>query len=311
MSEVKPKLVIDCIENYVYRLAVSPCGTRVAAVADGITFYKTESRSAVATLGKRDTEANCLMFSADNRLFVTAGGGDLYDAMKRIRVYDATSLDQIANFEAHRSNVRMARFNFDQSILVSCGVDARVKLWDTENWELVAELSGHEQNVQDVWFSNDGQRIISGGLDGKPRTWDVAERRTIAVFEGHVEGDNRDQRNFSVAFNPDATVGVSGSAGGKIRAWNAETAEQIAEIDTGDAVNYLAFTPDGGTLIAVLWDGPFLVINPKTWEIKTKVESHSERTHGHALTIDGTTLVTGSADCTIKFWDINELGIQS
>ena len=275
----------------------------MAVVAGGIHIFDVQSHVEHRALAA-DPHANCLMFSPDGKQFVAAGGGDSYLAMQRIRVYDVSTLDIIADFEAHAANVRMARFNFDQSLLVSCGVDAAIRLWDTGNWTLVAELSGHESNVQDVWFSTDGQLIISGGLDGTPRTWNVVARRNIAVFQGHLEGDDRARRIFSVGFNPDATVAVSGSAGGVIRAWHPHTAEQIAEINTGYAVNFLAFSPDGGTLIAVLYNGTFLLVNLTTWEIESKVEAHNARTHGHALTPDGNTLVTASLDGTVKLWDI-------
>jgi WD40 repeat protein len=299
----------------IWRLAVSPCGKTVAVVAGGIHLFDVQSQTEHRTL-PADTHANCLMFSPDGQRLVVAGGGDSCPAKQRIRVYDVSTLEMIADFEAHAAHVRMARFNFDQSLLVSCGVDAAIKLWDTGNWNLVGQLSGHETNVQDVWFSTDGQLIISGGLDGKPRTWNVVDRRNIAIFKGHVEtgeqlppGDphrvpHRTRYIYSVGFSPDASVGVSGSAGGVIRAWNSYTADQIAEVNTGSPVNFLTFTPDGATLIAVLSHGSFLLINPTTWEIELKVEAHNAGTHGHALTADGSTLVTGSLDGTVKLWDV-------
>ena len=96
--------------------------------------------------------------------------------------------------------------------------------------------------------------------------------------------------------------------GGEICAWDAATAELLASIEVGDAVNYLSFTPDGRGLVAVLWGGPFLVIDTSRWELLHRVEASQDRTHGHGLTPDGKTLATAStAENKIKLWDIDAL----
>ena len=71
-----------------------------------------------------------------------------------------------------------------------------------------------------------------------------------------------------------------------IRVWCPQTGKQIPEFDVGSAANYLAFTPTGKTLVAVLWAGPFLVIDTSDWSIVNKVAASEMRTHGHALTPD-------------------------
>lgn len=302
---LRPHAEIDCRADFVYRLAVSPCGSRIATCDDGINIFDVDANQHVGQLP--EPEANCLMFSPNGRLLVVGGGGDEFDFMQHIRVYDAESLERIADWKANRSNVRMARFNSDGSLLVSCGVDAHVRLWDTSDWSLVADLTGHSMNVQDVWFSNDDTRLISGGLDGQPRVWDARTHELISVFRGY-HGDD-DGRNYTVAMSPDSSVAVSGFGNKWIRAWHPNTAKEIAEIEVGDAVNYLAFTPSGKTLVAVLWGGPFLVIDTSSWAL-TRVHASNERTHGHALTTDGKTLVIASlaSGKKIQLWDIVDVG---
>ena len=90
--------------------------------------------------------------------------------------------------------------------------------------------------------------MISGGLDGQPPAWDVKQRESISVFDGYHGEEGG--RNYSVAINRDASVAVSGFRNNSIRAWHPETGTETAEIDVGDAVNSLAFTPTGKTLMA-------------------------------------------------------------
>ncbi|MDP6778087.1 MAG: WD40 repeat domain-containing protein [Candidatus Latescibacteria bacterium] len=249
------------------------------------------------------------MFCSEARRLVIAGGGDDCAAHRRIRTYDVETLEKTADLDAHDANVRMVRFSPDGSLVASCGVDAKVKLWDPVSWELVAELVGHERNVQDVAFSPDGELLLSAGLDGTPRVWQVATGRQVTAFEGHLEErDNGDRGHWvsSVCFSPDGRLAVTGSRTGTIRIWDPRGGEHIAESRSPDygAVNFLTFTPDGMTLISVHWQGQVLFTRSGDWCTDSVVEAHTARTHGHAMTPDGCTLVTGCWGREIKLWDV-------
>ena len=57
---------------------------------------------------------------------------------------------------------------------------------------------------------------------------------------------------FSVAFSPDGTRIVSGSADNTVRLWNADTGQPIGQPITGhtDTVYSVAFSPDGNTVVS-------------------------------------------------------------
>ncbi len=291
--------------DWIYRLAVSPDGNRIAAVDGGINLYDVETNTLTGTLPDPDDQANTLAFSPDGKLLAVAGGGDEFEWNHRIRIYDSQTLELVADWNGGTSmgsNVRMVRFSGNGKLLVSCGVDAQVRLWDTSDWSMMHAFKGHETNVQDAWLSVDDSRIVSGGLDGKPRTWDVARREVLAIYEDHQKG-----RNYAVAISPDAKVAVSGGGGGQLCAWDAANAKTIATITVGDAVNYLAFTPSGNVLVAVLWGGPIVVIDTRHWNVIRQIEASTDRTHGHGLTPDGRVLVTASTvSPEIKLWDITQ-----
>ena len=69
----KPRTEIDCQSDFVYRLAVSTCGSRVAACDGGINFYDVPLNKHTGQLPEADSAANCLTFSPDGKLFVAGG----------------------------------------------------------------------------------------------------------------------------------------------------------------------------------------------------------------------------------------------
>jgi len=70
---IAPRTEIDCRGESVHRLAISPCGSRIAACDAGINFYDVPSNKPVGQLPESEGAANCLVFSPDGKLFVAGG----------------------------------------------------------------------------------------------------------------------------------------------------------------------------------------------------------------------------------------------
>ena len=118
MSNPKPKLEIKCRGDFVWRLAISPCGSRNAACDGGINFYDVESNKQVGQLpglaanSTRDWGANpgphvqamCLMYSPDGTLIVVGPGGT------RSKILDVP-LGNVANSPLCPTDARDAKGN--------------------------------------------------------------------------------------------------------------------------------------------------------------------------------------------------------
>ena len=123
------------------------------------------------------------------------------------------------------------------SEIVSGSEDKTLIVWDATGGSKKLTLKGHESIVSSVAYSPDGHEIVSGsrGDDNAAaavRVWDAKSGCVLFEFKGHEDDDDKDGRSddsravvgryfgiSAVAFSPDGTEIVSGSADKRVRSW--------------------------------------------------------------------------------------------
>jgi WD40 repeat protein len=112
----------------------------------------------------------------------------------------------------------------------------------------------------------------------------------------------------AVAVTRDGGLLASGSGDGVIKLWDLATRrESVLQPRSGWGFVTLAFAPDGRTLASNRGTGSLVVL----WDVAT---GSARRTlAGHAATVltlafapDGATLASGSADASVRFWDMSK-----
>ncbi|KAG1882626.1 quinon protein alcohol dehydrogenase-like superfamily [Suillus subluteus] len=195
-----------------------------------------------------------------------------------LRIWDLKSGKQIGeDWRDGDSKVWTISLSPDGTKVVSGSEDGVVRLWDMDTCKVTAKWTGHTETVRSVCWIRDGRRVVSGSMDGTARVWDVEKGETIL---GPIE--TRHKIVFTVVYSPDMTMFATGgddrprTAGGDSYSLNPGPDSQLSEIK--------------------IWD-------EKTGELVVALKGHTGSVMCLAWTPDGKTLISGSADHSIRTWN--------
>ena len=159
----------------------------------------------------------------------------------------------------------------DDRLLAAGYANGAVKLFRFPSAELEATLTTHNGPVPSVLFSPDGCWLASTSLDGSSRIWDVVARRELPPpLQGHF-GDV-----CGSALSPDGRRLATGgsSARDAVKLWDLMAHRELLSLHAeGKYFIYLAFSPDGNTLVATCLSGIAHLWRAPSWaEIETAEE---------------------------------------
>jgi WD40 repeat protein/uncharacterized caspase-like protein len=200
------------------------------------------------------------------------------------------------------------------SVAVLSGV---VRTAEVGSPHLMLDTGGHTGLIKGLVFTPDGKQLVSAGDDKAIRVWDMQTGSTVRTILGQV-GTGLEGRIYAIALSPDGRwlaaggwmapgFGVRDNEMGDIRLYEYATGNLVALLrGHTDAVNSLAFSPDGKLLIsgsgdhtAILWDVANRRLVHRLW-------GHRQIVYPTGFTRDGMRAVTGSDDATIKVWSVND-----
>ncbi|KAL5641709.1 hypothetical protein ACGC1H_001996 [Rhizoctonia solani] len=172
---------------------------------------------------------------------------------------------------------------------------------------------GHESTVFSIVFSPGGRSVASGSNDETVCIWDAHSPLPIGEpLIGHHDSIE------SVSYSPLGSIIASGSNDETIRLWDVSTAKQLGEPLMGHHLFHsVAFSPDA-KLIASGCGGDLFGSDPTAFSVQLwNVEEMSLASNllkGHADVVrsvgfspDGTRVVSGSNDESIRVWDVEHV----
>jgi WD40 repeat protein len=296
--------------SYVYDVAFSPDGSRAASAAwDGTVrlwdpTLCLQSHTPLQLPGEARPIVSGVCFRPDGKQLASASGDD------HVLLWDAASGTLLRKLRCPVGDWRLyagVAFNLTGTMLAAGGSDGLIRLWGAEGDEPVATLSGHEGTVGDVAFRPDGALLASGGVDMTVRLWDVAARKPMVVLRGHTGIVER------VAYSADGRLLASASQDKTVRLWKTATGQALAVLPHGSIVYGVAFNPSGTRLAAGCADNTI-----RLWDVGVarraggkeapdaevaELRGHDAYVHDVDWSPDGTRLISGSGDFTVRIWD--------
>ena len=210
-------------------------------------------------------------------------------------------------------------FSPDGRKALAAGGDGVARLWDLDSGQELLALgtpSGHR--LWTVAFTPDGKQAVTGGptqevnglTDAFVQLWDLTTGKEIRQFRGHTADIRR------VTVSRDGKRLLTASFDGTMRLWDMQTGDELKCCKgPGNFVEAVAFLPDGKRALCCY--GPQVLGGADTdarrnlcvWDLTSGKELKQFRGHDGAvlslaLSGDGRFLVSGSADNTMRLWQV-------
>jgi WD40 repeat protein len=301
--------------NRVNGVAISTDGKRAVTASwdTMLRYWDLDEHTLVRQFAGHGNSAMSVAFSPDGKRLLS-GSSD-----QTMRLWDLDAGGEIRQFK-HPQTVWDVAFSPDGKTALSGCTDGNARLWDLESGNLLQTLPTAKGTAWTVAFTPNGKQAVTGGgntLDATGeakvglKLWDLAAGKEIRQFTGHTRDIGR------VAISPDGQQFLSASFDGTVRLWDLAAGKELKKFEgPGNFVESVAFTPDGkraicsygpATTQAIYDEDPRCSL--KLWDLGTGKELKQFKGHGGpvlclAVSRDGKWLVSGSADKTMRLWDM-------
>ncbi|EQC25548.1 cell division cycle 20, cofactor-APC complex [Saprolegnia diclina VS20] len=219
-----------------------------------------------------------------------------------VQLWDTTNAKLLRTLNGH--SARVGALSWNRHVLSSGSRDTSIIHHDVRvASHIVATLNSHEQEVCGLRWSPDGSKLASGGNDNALCIWNQMQTTPMHKLTDHCAAVK------ALAWCPwDRHVLASGggTADRTIKLWNAQTGSLLQSTDTGSQVCALLWSTSEKELLSshgyaqnelCLWSYPAMR------KVK-ELTGHSARVLHLAAGPDATTVVSGAADETLRFWNI-------
>jgi WD40 repeat protein len=172
-----------------------------------------------------------------------------------------------------------------------------LEVWDTRQGKPAWTLRGSEAQVTALAFSPDSSRLATGSADKTLRIWNASTGQPLA--SGKLAAVIT-----SLAFTADGARLLSGSADHALSVWSSVSIEHKSDLPMRLNITSSAYSPDAKRIAAgIEGTGDIQVWDAGAGRLLTTLKGHAAPVDALAFSPDGSRIVSGSRDKTIRVWD--------
>ncbi|MBX0327477.1 WD40 repeat domain-containing protein [Oscillochloris sp. ZM17-4] len=268
--------------TFIYTLALSPDG-KLAATGSGdgvLAIWNLSDGSLASTSAGGEADAiNSLAFSPDGRSLAVAR------ARRGVTIQTLGSERDLGSTTGGSQALAVA-YSPNSTSLAVVTEGGQVQIWDTASLQITATITG-QGPISSVAFSPTGPDLLTGDLNGTATLWDLTSQTPIVRFDGGQNGGSRNEQGervrhsdqiTSVAFSPNGSLAITGSADQTIGIWDVGRRDPAAiGFLTGHTatVKSVQFSDDGQQIISASDDGTVRLWSQLSLGEQLRLEAHS------------------------------------
>ncbi|CAI4062566.1 hypothetical protein N7582_002166 [Saccharomyces uvarum] len=294
-----PYRVLDApslADDFYYSL-IDWSSTDVLAVALGKSIFLTDNNTGdVVHLCDTQNEYTSLSWiGAGSHLAVGQGNG-------LVEIYDVIKRKCIRTLSGHVD--RVACLSWNNHVLTSGSRDHRILHRDVRMPDPFFEtIESHTQEVCGLKWNVADNKLASGGNDNMVNVYEGTSKSPILTFDEHKAAVK------AMAWSPHKR-GILATGGGtadrKLKIWNVNTSTKISDIDSGSQICNMVWSKNTNELVT---SHGYSKYNLTLWDCTSMdpiaiLKGHSFRVLHLTLSNDGTTVVSGAGDETLRYWKL-------
>ncbi|CAI4504619.1 BDN_1c_G0019970.mRNA.1.CDS.1 [Saccharomyces cerevisiae] len=294
-----PYRVLDApslADDFYYSL-IDWSSTDVLAVALGKSIFLTDNNTGdVVHLCDTENEYTSLSWiGAGSHLAVGQANGlvEIYDVMKR---------KCIRTLSGHID--RVACLSWNNHVLTSGSRDHRILHRDVRMPDPFFEtIESHTQEVCGLKWNVADNKLASGGNDNVVHVYEGTSKSPTLTFDEHKAAVK------AMAWSPHKR-GVLATGGGtadrRLKIWNVNTSIKMSDIDSSSQICNMVWSKNTNELVT---SHGYSKYNLTLWDCNSMdpiaiLKGHSFRVLHLTLSNDGTTVVSGAGDETLRYWKL-------
>ncbi|XP_076837495.1 cell division cycle protein 20 homolog isoform X2 [Brachyhypopomus gauderio] len=299
-----PERILDApeLKNDFYLNLMDWGKHNLLAVALSEQVYLWDAAPGDITMLKKMEDENdfiCSVSWSNDGNFLAIGTSDC-----KVELWDVPYNKRLRSMDGHHARVSCLSWN--DHVLSSGSRSGLIHQHDVRVADHhLCTLRGHSQEVCGLTWSPDGRYLASGGNDNLVNIWpSVQGASQQTAVHSFTEHQGAVKALAWCPWQPSILASGGGTSDRHIRIWNVNSGSCINAWDTCSQVSSLLFAPNYKELVSghgFAHDKIFIWKYPSLAKV-TELEGHDGRILNMALSPDGSTVASISADETIRLW---------